>query len=48
MLRTLAVFFTLMLLTACMTTDRNVSASKAEKLRNARASATSVTLGTGY
>jgi hypothetical protein len=47
MLRAIAVLSSLLLLTACVTTDARV-ASKSEKLRNARAAATPVMLGTGY
>jgi len=47
MLRAVALLLSLSLLTACVTTDTNV-ASRSEKLRNARAAATPVMLGTSY
>jgi hypothetical protein len=47
MLRAIAILLSLSLLTACVTTDAHVT-SRAEKLRNARATASPVVLGTAY
>jgi hypothetical protein len=47
MLRAMTVLLSLTLLAACVTTDPRV-ASKSEKLRNARAAASPVMLGTAY
>jgi hypothetical protein len=47
MLRAMAALLSFCLLTACVTTDTHV-ATRSEKLRNARAAAMPVVLGTGY
>jgi hypothetical protein len=47
MIRTLAALLSLTLLTACVTADQSPSA-KSERLRDARASAMPMALGTAY
>ena len=47
MLRAMAVLFSLTLLAACVTVDSRIN-SKSEKLRNARAAASPIMLGTAY
>ena len=47
MLRATAALLSLTLLAACVTTDARI-ASKSEQLRNARAAASPIMLGTAY
>lgn len=47
MLRAMAALLSLTLLAACVTTDSQI-ASKPEKLRQARAAASPIMLGTAY